>query len=245
MSTFWTVARRPKWIGVLLLALGVAAAFAALGQWQLERSFTGGEPEFDTEVAVPLTEIAQPQQPVMAEAYRLVDTEVQFVAEDYLAVGGRVDAAGTGYWVVGHGVTPDGASLAVALGWTATEGEATSAIQRLRTDAPTDISGRYLPSEQPSESDFQKGIRTSVSVADLINVWSQPPAGVYGGILIAADAPAGMTAIDAPPPDTSVQVNLLNLFYAVEWVIFGGFAVFLWYRVVKDEVEKENEGVDA
>ncbi|MEN9620072.1 MAG: hypothetical protein RL499_265, partial [Actinomycetota bacterium] len=30
---FWQVARRPRWIGALLLALAVAAGFAALGQW--------------------------------------------------------------------------------------------------------------------------------------------------------------------------------------------------------------------
>ena len=35
---FWTIARRPRWIAALLLCLGVAAGFAALGQWQLSRS---------------------------------------------------------------------------------------------------------------------------------------------------------------------------------------------------------------
>jgi surfeit locus 1 family protein len=38
--TFFRVATRPKWIGALLLSLMVAAIFAALGQWQLDRTFT-------------------------------------------------------------------------------------------------------------------------------------------------------------------------------------------------------------
>jgi hypothetical protein len=30
------------------------------------------------------------------------------------------------------------------------------------------------------------------------------------------------------------------VFYAAEWVIFAGFAVFLWWRLVRDEWEKEH-----
>ena len=34
----WSVARRPRWILALVLALGIAAGFAALGQWQIGRA---------------------------------------------------------------------------------------------------------------------------------------------------------------------------------------------------------------
>ncbi|HWR85073.1 MAG TPA: SURF1 family cytochrome oxidase biogenesis protein [Rhodoglobus sp.] len=245
MSTFWQVARRPKWIGALLLALAVAGAFAALGQWQLERSFSGGEPEFDTEQVVALDSVAEPQQPVRQEAYRLVETGAEFVADDYVTLSGRLDAQGEGYWVVGHAVVPGGASLAVALGWTADQDAAASAIDELRDSAPDAVTGRYLPSEAPIESDFEAGERRALAVPELINLWSQPPDGVYGGYLIAADAPAGLQAIDAPAPSNEVSLNLLNLFYAVEWVIFGGFAFYLWYRLVRDVVEEEAEGAET
>jgi hypothetical protein len=33
----------------------------------------------------------------------------------------------------------------------------------------------------------------------------------------------------------------LNIFYAIEWVVFAGFAVFLWYRLVRDAWEREEE----
>ena len=42
--TFFQVARRPKWIGALVISLAVAAVFAAFGQWQLERTFTKEQP---------------------------------------------------------------------------------------------------------------------------------------------------------------------------------------------------------
>ena len=37
-----------------------------------------------------------------------------------------------------------------------------------------------------------------------------------------------------------MSLNLLNVFYAVEWELFAGFAIFLWYRLVKDTWEEEN-----
>jgi cytochrome oxidase assembly protein ShyY1 len=235
LSAFWSVARRPRWIGALILCLAVAGAFAALGQWQLERSVEGGEPAVDTETVVPLQQIAEPQVPVFDEGYRLVETDVTFVADDYVVLSDRLGA----FWVVGHALTPEGASLAVALGFADGMDAASAAITRLQADPPTHLSGRYLPSEAPTESDVEHGQRSALAVPELINLWGTPPDGVYGGYLIAGDAPAGLSPIDAPPPSTEVSFNLLNIFYAVEWVVFAGFAVFLWYRLVRDVVEAE------
>ena len=62
---------------------------------------------------------------------------------------------------------------------------------------------------------------------------------VYNGYVVSATPPPGLETISAPPPDTSVELNWLNLFYAAEWVIFAGFAVFLWWRLVRDVWERE------
>src|SRR5690606_36008372 len=62
LAQFLSVARRPRWIGALVLALAIAAAFAALGQWQLDRSVqTATVPDVATETPVPLDTVAQPQ----------------------------------------------------------------------------------------------------------------------------------------------------------------------------------------
>ena len=50
--------------------------------------------------------------------------------------------------------------------------------------------------------------------------------------------------IDAPMPAREVEVNFLNLFYALEWVLFAGAAVFMWWRLVKDAVERERDEAD-
>ena len=49
----------------------------------------------------------------------------------------------------------------------------------------------------------------------------------------------------APAPELERELNILNLFYAIEWVLFGGFAVYLWWRLVKDEQEKLAHAAEA
>jgi len=238
---FWSIARRPRWIAALLLALGVAAAFAALGQWQLERSLESTVVDTrDTETPVALDAVAEPQAVMTTDASgRLVTVSGTWVVGDDLTVTGRLsgrDASGAagepGDWVVRHLVTEGGASLAVAVGYVAVG----AGIPSLPI-GEVQLVGRYVPSESPQLSDFEAGERTAIAVADLINLWGGVDT-VYSGYLVLDAAPAGLSTIAAPPPDLPTDLNLLNLFYAIEWVIFGGFAVYLWWRLVKDEQEK-------
>jgi len=148
-------------------------------------------------------------------------------------VTGRESAGEPGDWVVRHLVTDDGASLAVVVGYVAPG----ASIPDLPLGEAS-LTGRYVPSESPQQQDFEAGERTVIAVAELVNLWSEVDT-VYSGYLAVTDAPAGLEAIAAPPPEADVELNLLNLFYALEWVIFGGFAVYLWWRLVKDEHEKE------
>jgi surfeit locus 1 family protein len=240
-SRFWAVARRPRWIAALLLCLGIAAGFAGLGQWQLSRSVQTGEPADspDTEVAVPLDSIAEPQTEVtQAQLGRRVVVDGAIVAGDFTVLTGRNngDAAG-GAWLVAHVLTEDGTTLAVALGWAPDADTATSAEG---ATPPSTFEGRYLPSEAPTESDFENGERSALSVAELINIWPDAiPA--YGGYLVLEQAWPGLEPIYSPAPSREIEFNLLNLFYALEWAIFAGFAIYLWYRLVRDVVEREAE----
>ncbi len=252
--TMFEIARRPKWIGALLLALAIAGGFAALGQWQLERSLEGGAvTETESEVAVPLETVATINGPLTTEAVgQLVELDVTYVPGDSVVLSNRLVESERGYWVVAHGVVSggagDGASIAVALGWAAHEDAAAAAIAQFESSTPSQsspISGRYLASESPQESDFEAGVRTALSIAELINVWAVAPDGVYGGYVVLDEAPAGLETIATPPPNREVSLNLLNVFYAIEWVIFAGFAVFLWWRLVRDEWEKERGVRDA
>ena len=84
-----------------------------------------------------------------------------------------------------------------------------------------------------------------MSVAALINLWADPPQSVYGGYVILGEPTGDLETIDSPVPSSEVTLNWLNLFYALEWVLFAGFAVFLWWRLVKDAWEREQEEMTA
>lgn len=238
---FWAIARQPKWIAALVLCLGIAAAFAALGQWQLERSVDNVEvAPIDTESAVPLASIAEPGGGVTeTQVGRLVTVTGSLVESDYVTLTGRSLDGRSGTWLVGHVVTDDGVSLAVALGYLADGGGAADlGIDR------TEWTGRYLPGEEPQSSDFEAGEFSAMSVAALVNLWADPGP-VYGGFLVVDGPPPGYAQIDASAPEREVRLNLLNVFYAIEWVIFAGFAIYLWYRLVRDAVEREAEEAAA
>lgn len=233
----WRLARRPKWIAGLLFALLVAAVFAALGQWQLERSIEDATViERDTENVVELESVATPQSVITSEASgRMVSIECSFVDGDDVVLDNRRTLQGTGNWLVRHCLTAEGASLAVALGWSEQD------INPSAIANPTgELTGRYVPTESPQQSDFKAGERSALAVSDLVNVWATPGP-VYGGYLVLEEAPEGLITIGTEPPPTERQLNWLNLFYAAEWIIFAGFAVYLWYRLLKDEWLREQE----
>jgi cytochrome oxidase assembly protein ShyY1 len=263
-STVFEVMRRPRWIGMLVLALAVAAGFALLGQWQLERAVSSGEVVgTQSETVRPLVEIGVPQAPVFeSQAAQKAEAVGGYTISGFDILGGRLNGEDAGYWVIGQFRVSDPADtyLAVALGWTADGDEAREAAEQLsagRGDVLETIVGRYLPTEAPQASDLYDPIEgvtsldgspleTTMSVASLVNRWTEfdDSAEVYGGYLVLDEPAPGLEAILSPEPDRSVQLNWLNIFYAAEWVVFAGFAVYLWYRLVRDAWERENDDDD-
>jgi surfeit locus 1 family protein len=257
--TLFSVMRRPRWIATLVLALAIAAIFAGLGQWQLERAVSSGQPdERPTETVEPLSRVASPQKPVLAsEAAQRVSTAGIFEPEDYGILAGRLNNGIDGYWVIGHLAVdePGEPALAVGLGWAPDRATAVAVRDALaaepRASSPQTVEGRYVDPDAPSVDDAQKATGepydlTTMSPAALVNVWTAltEDTDVYGGYVVADSAPEGLDVISAPEPSRDVALNWLNIFYAVEWVIFAGFAIFLWYRLARDAWERELEELE-
>ena len=251
--------RRPRWIAALVLALAIAAIFAGLGQWQLERAVSSGQvDDRPTETVKPLSEVASPQQPVLAvEAAQRVQTQGIFEPADYGILADRLNGEQSGYWVIAHLAVDESGSpaLAVALGWAPDRESAVAVRDRLaaqpRASTPVAIEGRYVDPDAPTVDDADSSHGgsydlTTMSPAALVNIWTAltDSTDVYGGYVISSTAPAGLELIAAPEPDRSVELNWLNIFYAAEWVIFAGFAVFLWYRIARDAWERELEELE-
>jgi hypothetical protein len=107
------------------------------------------------------------------------------------------------------------------------------------------LTGRIVDSEAPELPDEDAAdpfVMTTLSEAALVNVWQVTASpDVYSVNLISADAPTGLDPIFSPRPEAQTTLNWLNVFYAVEWVVFAGFAVYFWYRLGRDAWEREAE----
>ena len=103
-TTLFKMMLRPRWIGALLLALALAAGFAWLGQWQLERAVESGKVvDAPSETVLPLASVAKPGGPITDKATgQLVTVEGSFVPSDYQLLQGRLNHGTAGWWVVGH-----------------------------------------------------------------------------------------------------------------------------------------------
>ena len=255
--TLREVMLRPRWIGMLLLCLVVAGVFAWLGQWQLGRAVTTNPvPPGATEEVQPLADVALPgeylPEPLVGQR---VETRGTWVPEDFIVVESRYNDGAEGYWVTGHlRIDPDVSatvgptSVAVALGWAATEDDARAAIERLEDAASAgetvEVTGRLISDEgpvlPPRGADPQT--LTRMSPAALLGQWHDVSGlFVYRPYVASVDAVAGLDAISSPAPAEGSGINWLNIFYALEWAVFAGFAFYLWYRLAKDAWEKEIE----
>jgi cytochrome oxidase assembly protein ShyY1 len=261
-----TTALRPRSILALIVSLGLAVGFVLLSQWQLEsseRSRTVADPAKD--VAVPLTEAAEAGAPVTAaQADQLVTVTGDYRDGSTVLVPGRLQDGTEGWWAVTALDVPDTGQL-----WPDAGGELTLAVARGWTADPAavpeepagavDVVGRYLPAEGPVPgADLPAGQVGTVSPAQLTNRWDAPlwsgylaafaenpasaPFQLAGDGTLAPDAALlgpGLSRLDIDQQPTDESVNLLNLFYAVEWVVFAGFALYIWWRFVRDEWQRE------
>ncbi|WP_430647608.1 SURF1 family cytochrome oxidase biogenesis protein [Agromyces sp. GXS1127] len=243
---------RPRWVLALIAALGIAAAFALLAQWQVDRAVEQATVvERPTEEVRPLAEVVEPDGPTeQAATGQRVSLTGTIVPGDTVLVQGRLNDGVAGWWVVAHVEVTDAAAggLPVALGWTDDEQTAREVLAEVDRTAGSagevGFVGRFLPSEAPVAPDEGEDPQsmTTVAVAHLINVWADyDDRPVYFGYVTTTEPIAELEAIDSPPPSQESELNWLNVFYAVEWVVFAGFAVFLWYRLVKDAVQRERE----
>jgi hypothetical protein len=103
--------------------------------------------------------------------------------------------------------------------------------------------GRLMPPQEPTAPDpgADPTQLTAMSVAALANIWPLTVPTYYEGYLVLDEPPTGLETIESIPVITGASLNWLNVFYAIEWVVFAGFAFFLWYRLVRDALHREIE----
>jgi cytochrome oxidase assembly protein ShyY1 len=236
-TTLLRAAVRPRMIVLLVVFLAAAAVCARLGAWQLDRAQVRGAKAEDRHVAelvaaapVPLADVLTPQTSFRGDMVsRKVTVTGTYDASGQLLVGDRAHDGVTGYLVVTPLRDDGGAVLPVVRGWVATPSDA---------DVPPAGSVTlvgYLQASEQAGDGVHDGRADAVSSAELLNVWGGP---IYTGYLVVATSDPAQSddlAILDPPRKPGAGLNLQNLAYAAQWWLFGGFAVLLWLRLVRDE----------
>jgi cytochrome oxidase assembly protein ShyY1 len=252
----WKTALKPRWIAGLVFAILVSGVFVLLSQWQFGRSVQAEAPVTPaTEQARPLTETLTPGGFFPGSVSdQMVSAEGTYDPAKQVLVPGRLKDGNTGYWVVSAfsvtgapALTGVAASpqtwIPVARGWVADPDDAAAPPSGV-----VQLTGRLLPSESPlPETAPEPGRATAVSVAELINYWDVSSYQGFiaatsevaeGSDVSAASVGGDLKPLNIGPQPPAQKVNWLNVFYSVEWVVFAGFALFIWWRMVKDDYQR-------
>ena len=230
----------PRMLGMLAVLLVAAAVCARLGVWQLDRAQVRGaaaeqrlQAALTTAAPVPLDQVLAPQTAFTgATVGRKVQVSGTYDAAQQLLVTGRVVDGRHGSLVL----TP----LRVGTG----QGQAVLAVVRgfvpdgatapVPPSGPVSVVG-YLQAGEAPGAGVVDGRTEAISPAELVGLWGGP---TWTGYLVLAssDPVQGPEAVLLPPPTRrGTGLNVQNLSYAAQWWIFGGFALLLWWRMVRDE----------
>ncbi|WP_182354153.1 SURF1 family protein [Flaviflexus huanghaiensis] len=251
-----------------MIVLFIILAFAAglcirLGYWQLERATSRGA---DRVIAQHEERLGEPAQPL----HEVLGLQTTMTADEYarpVYVTGRfadqlrvVDRSVGGenadliltQLVLTEG--PDkGGNVPVVRGWVPAGEDLPPAPTGTQT-----VFG-YLSGPEDSIGGLTETTALSISAAELVNAWGSPILSGYIVQFTVAAAPSAIangSAIDisqrqeisdgvrhAPPPKPVEDggFNLQNAAYAIEWVIFAGFALFIWFRILRGAVMRRRE----
>ena len=213
----------PQWLAVHGAVFAVVVAFIALGLWQLDRARAEAEPTTAEagRAAVPLTTLTTPGQQMGADAVgRLATVTGQYDAGQQFLV-----ERGSARWVVTMLRTADGAGVPVVRG--STEGSAAPP-----ESGEVTVTGWLQP---PESGTMTTG---SINSAELIQ---QVPYDLYPGYLVLTEqqppSTGDLQVVEAPRTSADEPgFPLQNAAYAIQWWLFAAFAVFLWWRTVRDAI---------
>ena len=241
--SFWEIARRPKWIAGLLIAMLTAAAFSFAMQWQVSRTFNTVGVSVEESAPRPLEELIAPNTPIDKPVYdRLATFTATLDAANSHIIGGRLQlqsdgSTKAGYWLITNSLV-DKASLTIAIGFSEDLAAVKLAQQKLENQEISAV-GYVEPSEpvkRSTDADFD-----SVALGQLVNVYSQEPIASYPAYLILQSGiEHELEPITIGIRQQEIEINWLTAFYAVEWAFFALAAFYLWWRLVMDQRARES-----
>ena len=241
-------ALKPAWLALLAVLVVVVVAFYQLGMWQLGVSSNAASRELAQTQAArptePLGEVTAPHEEFPADGAGLsVRATGRYAADLQFLVPDRLLEGTEGYWVVTPlrtAASGEGALLAVVRGFVTDPAQA---------DTPTGddvtVTGTLAPGESPGPSGLPAGQRGSIDTADLANDWDEP---IYNAFMFLVEEEPTLTAaaVRPVPPPVFGESGIVwrNLGYGLQWFVFAGFAIYMYYRFLRDATRREEHEPD-
>ncbi len=231
-----------------LTVLAVLAA-GALGVWQYGAWQNGREDQAAALVETaprPLTSVMTADQAFPGRSVgQPVTLAGRWVPRSTVYVADRLHAGRDGFWAVTPVALCDGgagcrtaSAMLVVRGWSPTVAAAPQApTGRVR------VTGWLQPGEGSGlgDPDPTDDVIPEMRVADALQRIDQD---LYGGYVIARStepsSARGLTPVTpASLPKATAFTSVRNFLYALEWWVFGGFAVYVWWRWCRDELARD------
>jgi cytochrome oxidase assembly protein ShyY1 len=150
----------------------------------------------------------------------------------------------TSYWVAEPlQVSGEQSAIYVVVGSLATTTAPTSRPPTLT--GTTTVDG-WLEASQNSgldDADPDDDVLPEMRISDLV---PRVDTDLYSAFVISKDPAPGLVAAHFTlQPETPFTTGLRNLLYALQWWLFSAFAVFIWWRWLKEQNEVESHSSDA
>lgn len=246
--TFFTL----RWLALFGVLVLIIVVFARLGVWQMAVARDDAETQAYAERALletePIAELLQPYQSFPDEislAPVLVTGEYDQAADaEFLIPDRRLDGQ-PGYWVVTRMQTDEGPWIAMVRGFVQDPAQVPQA-----PSGTVLADGVLAPGEAPATGqDYPAGQRGTLDLSALINEWPGDPYNAF--VLVQTETPAGaeVASVDEsdgsgigpgaamqriPAPVIGGEVDWRNLGYAMQWWVFAAFAVFMYWKFLRD-----------
>jgi cytochrome oxidase assembly protein ShyY1 len=254
----WRTVLTPRWSGLLLLALAIAAVMSVMGVWQLNvyqskteaatAKRTAGAP-----VALQSLFSLDEGLPSKAVGRRVTVTGTWGPTADQVFISDRRQGSADGFWVVTPLMLPGSGSAAGAVmvvrGWVPTVSDPAATAP----SGPVSLTGSVTASEaEDSSDDAAKGrVLSSLRIPTIVHLVDYR---VYDAFVIQSSidsgvVPAPAPAVVQPPAPPTDHAGLRNIAYAFQWWVFAAFTLWMWWRMVMDARrnpdESEPDSADA
>ncbi|MER7576046.1 SURF1 family protein [Streptomyces sp. NPDC126514] len=234
----------PRWWGINVFVLLAIPFCVFMGSWQLSRfeERVADHQGAEARAASDKREAARPVAEMLPVDKATVGKQVTATGRygTQLLVPDRELGDRRGFYVLTLLRTSGGSALPVVRGWL--PGDADPAKVPAAPSGVVTVTGALQASEQPGENGvpaqggLPAGQAGAISAASLVNLVSYD---VYDAWVTLNEGDGGMEAVPVSAPgDSGLDLKAFqNLGYTGEWFVFAGFVVFMWFRLLRREVE--------